>query len=228
MTTRPASTSSSVSEAPRDSWVRTRPEWVRQRSSPSSPASLAPGGTLVVDVANELGLHELLAAQPQLDVDSDDAWHVGGDGFNHRRLHLAELEDAGQDLGLTPDALFGAYPTPDTHHLLVDGAALVAGEPGLTAAARLHSCRAAERHFRDIPALRDPRSTVERLVDGGVVTQLAPAWVLVAHLGEAAPPLDLPAVIDAETWVDPAWARVNTVDHAGASTARVGEREHRR
>ncbi|WP_353950854.1 hypothetical protein V6K52_14590 [Knoellia sp. S7-12] len=180
---------------------------------------LAPEGTLVVDVANELGLHELLAAQPLLDVDDDDAWHIGADGFNHRRLHLAELEGVRQDQGLTTDALFGAYPTPDAHHLLVDGAALAEGTPRLTDAARRHSCRAAERHFRDIPALRDPRGTVERLVDGGVVTQLAPAWLLVAHRGTAAQSLTLPAVIDAETWVDPAWARIHSVDHGGVSSA---------
>ncbi len=180
---------------------------------------LAPDGTLVVDVTNELGLHELLAAQPLLDVDDDDAWHVGADGFNHRCLHLAELEVIRQDQGLTTDALFGAYPTPDAHHLLVDGAALAEGKPGLTDAARLHSCRAAERHFQNIPALRDPRITVERLVDGGVVTQLAPAWLLVAHRGTAAQRLALPAVIDAETWVDPAWARIHSVDHEGVSSA---------
>lgn len=179
---------------------------------------VADGGTLVADVANELGLHELLAAQPLLDVDSDDAWHVGADGFNHRRLHLVELESWRQDQRLTTDALFGAYPSPDQHHLLVDGAAVAAGGPELTGAARVHSCRAVERHFQDVPVLRDPRGTVERLVDGGLATQLASAWLLVAHRGGAAD-LTLPAVVDVETWVDPAWARVTTVDHAGGSAA---------
>ncbi|MFC7491569.1 MULTISPECIES: hypothetical protein [unclassified Knoellia] len=182
-------------------------------------ALVADGGTLVADVGNELGLHELLAAQPLLDIDSNDAWHVGADGFNHRRLHLAELEAWRQDQGLTTDVLFGAYPSPDQHHLLIDGAALSAGHPDLLGAARVRSCRAVERHFQDFPVLRDPRSTVERLVDGGLVTQLAPSWLLVAHRGDVASDLTLPAVIDAETWVDPAWARVDTVDHAGGSTA---------
>ena len=179
---------------------------------------LTPTGSLVVDVTNELGMHELVAAQSWLDVDTDDdAWHVGARGFDDRHLHLTELRAACERLGLSTDTTFGAYPSPDGHHLLLDGAALVDGGAELTSAARLHGCHAVARHFGDTPALRDPRDTVERLVDAGLTTELAPAWLLVAHRGEAAAPLALPAIVDAETWVEPSWARVDTVGPDGAT-----------
>lgn len=179
---------------------------------------LSPGGSLVVDVANELGIHDFIAAEPLLDINADDAWHVGALGFDHRRLHLTELETLREQSGLRTDALFGAYPSPDLHHLLIDGRAILEGNDHLVDAARVHGCHAAERHFRDTPALRDPRDTVERLVDARLVTSLAPAWLLVAHRDDDVAALDLPALIDSETWVDPAWRRINTVDATGASS----------
>ena len=179
---------------------------------------LGPRGTIVVDVANEVGIHDLIAAQPLLDVDSDDAWHVGALGFDTRRMHLFELEQVRESQGLTTDALYGTYPSPDLHHLLIDGRAVAAGGAELHDSARVHACHAVEHHFRQTPALRDPRDTVERLVDAGLVTQLAPAWLLVAHRGDDLPPVELPALVDAETWVDPVWGRVNSLDHEGRSS----------
>jgi hypothetical protein len=142
---------------------------------------LTPGGLLVADLANELGLDDLVAGRPAPDLDTDAAWHVGADGFDTRHLYPRERRAVLEDAGLREIACYAALPTIDTHRVLVldrpgapDDGVDVDGLAVTAAASAL------DRHLADGPQLREPRPTVARAVGAGLLTELAPAWLVVA------------------------------------------------
>jgi hypothetical protein len=177
---------------------------------------MAEGGLLVTDIENEVGVHDLVATVPALDPDADDAWHVGAPGFAARHLYRHELEGVLAQAGLTMRAVLCAYPDPTSYRVLVDPRALA--DPTTRAAATWFVTESVTTHFSTRPSLREPRETASKIVQAGLVEQLAPAWLTISQAGAHGLDRDLPqlpAVLVEERLDDARWARLATVDADG-------------
>ncbi len=188
-------------------------------------ALVAPGGTLVTDVANGLGIADLTASDRRDAADRDSDWFVGAAGFDRRSPYLPELAAALGAAGLTASTTYAAFPTLEDHSLLVDVDRAAAGElPGTLA--RSLATRAVRRHFDRAPSLRDAGDATEQAFDAGLLAQLAPAWLVVARAGDARATTDagatgatrassLPAISATESGANPLFSRSTVVDTDG-------------
>lgn len=170
---------------------------------------LAVGGRLVVDFANELGITDLVAGVPDETLESDAAWHVGARGFSSRHLFARERVGLLDAEGLLLEASFTAMPSVDHHQLLVHSAAVL--DDSLRDQVRFHAGRSMEGRFATSPMLREPRTVLERVVDAGMLDELAPAWLVVATKGAASATPEYPAIVAAEPAVDASWGIVATI-----------------
>ena len=133
------------------------------------------GGRLVLDLANELGFTDLVSAVPDETLDSGAGWHVGADGFSPRHLFAHERAGLLEDQGLELEATFAALPSIDHHRLLVHTAATDRGR--LRDQVGVRAGQAMDEHASTTPLLREPRALLERIVDAGMLDELAPAWL---------------------------------------------------
>ena len=68
-----------------------------------------------------------------------------------------------------------------------------------------------EGRFTTSPMLREPRTVLERVVDAGMLDELAPAWLVVATKGAAPATPEYPAIIAAEPEVASPWGTVTII-----------------
>ena len=157
--------------------------------------ALSENGTLVTDLANELGLTDLVRAVPDPQADEDVSWWIGADGFSERATYAREREGLLATAGLTCHSTYAALPDLDAHNLLIS-------REIATDAARVEAVRAVAAHvttqeLTDLPMLRDVHATLDRVTAAGQLDDLAPAWLVVAGKGA---PVDasLPDVVYVE------------------------------
>ena len=171
---------------------------------------LADGGRLVVDLANEVGFTDLVSAVPDETLESDAGWHVGAAGFGARHLFARERASVMEGEGLQLEASFAALPSVDRHRLLVRTSAM--GDGRLRDQVGVRAGQAMDEHASSTPILREPRAVLQRIVDAGMLDELAPAWLVVATKGaESRAALDYPAIVDAEPDTDNRWSTVTVV-----------------
>ena len=179
-------------------------------------ALLDDGGRFVLDLANELGFTDLVAAVPDETLESDAGWHIGAQGFATRHLFARERAGILEGEGLQLEATFAAMPSVDAHRVLVHDAAL--GNGALRDQVGFHAGKAMDEHFAATPMLREPRNVVERVVEAGMLDELAPGWVVVATKGATGQQDDptYPALVVAEADADSRWSTVAVIAADGS------------
>lgn len=187
-------------------------------------AVLRPGGTLVLAVENELGVHRLVARSAAADTDAD--WHPAG-GFDPGRPGTASRLAAllGSE-GLTVSWLGAGWPSPHAPTLLATPGVL-ADPGGSTGAMAAVTAAAVAAAYGGRPVLSDPRRLATAAVHAGLGTELAAGWFVVAHrkpgpdTRAGLPPVLLagaPAgpVVELDRDQDGRWTRRPVPDPAGA------------
>ena len=175
---------------------------------------LREGGVLAFDLANGLGLDDLVSARPDPLLASDEGWYVGADGFEGRHLFAHERAALLGDHGLVPVVTYAALPSLATHRVLVHEAALTTADLRERVAAAAGG--SLDGLLDDGPVLRDPRATLRRVVEADLLDELAPAWLVVAHRADQ-PQADAasgyPLLVDLEP--DSRWQALSVVDATG-------------
>lgn len=173
-----------------------------------------PGGVLAFDLANELGLDDLVSGRPDPLLGSDQGWFVGADGFDRRHLFGRERPALLAEHGLVPVVTYAALPGLATHRVLVREAALASDD--LRELAVSAGGSSLDHLLDDGPVLRDPRTTVRQVVDAGLLDELAPAWLVVARR-EGQPETDAPDGFPLLVDLEPLsrWQRLTVVDADG-------------
>ncbi|WP_433793155.1 hypothetical protein [Actinoplanes sp. CA-252034] len=139
--------------------------------------ALRPGGTLLLAVENELGVHRLVAAGTPTAARSGDAWRpIGEFGDAPGRPDRLAATLAAEGLPVT--ALAAAWPLPQSPSLLATPETLRHGP--LDALAAL-AAAAVSPVYADEPVLSDPRRLAAAAVRRGIGAELAPAWLVVAQ-----------------------------------------------
>ncbi|MFM6849489.1 MAG: hypothetical protein ACKOVB_10340 [Terrabacter sp.] len=181
-------------------------------------ALLDDGGRFVLDLANELGVTDLVSAVPDETLESDAGWHIGAQGFATRHLFARERAGVLEAEGLQLEATFAAIPSVDEHRVLVHDSAPADGS--LRDQVSFHAGKAMDKHFATTPMLREPRNVVERVVEAGMLDELAPAWLVVATKGatgqQAAPAY--PALVVAEADAGSRWSTVAVIAPDGSQS----------
>jgi hypothetical protein len=136
---------------------------------------LAPGGTLVLGVENELGVHRLVAAEPR------------------EPSEPCEQPDPADLAGLAVDRCYAAYPEPALPTVLLSAELLEGrqdrhGLPALLVSAALSGDLGAAGRP---PLLADPRRLAASALARGLGAALAPGWIVVARRGLVAGELPL-------------------------------------
>ncbi|GAA4943232.1 class I SAM-dependent methyltransferase [Actinoplanes utahensis] len=139
--------------------------------------TLRPGGTLLLTVENELGVHRLVDPGVPTAARTGDAWHPLADfgSAPGRADRLAALLGAE---GLPVAGLAAAWPLPAHPTLLVTPETLKYGP--LDALAALAAAAVAPA-YRGRSVLSDPRRLAAASVRRGIGAELAPAWLAVAQ-----------------------------------------------
>jgi hypothetical protein len=151
--------------------------------------ALRPGGTLLLTVENELGVHRLVDPGAPTLTRAGDAWRPLGE-FGDAPGRPDRLAAALTAEGLPVAALAAAWPLPQSPSLLVTPETLRDGP--LDALAALAAGAVATAYPEKI-VLTDPRRLAAAAVRRGIGAELAPAWLVVAQRatrpGQAAVPL---------------------------------------
>ncbi|MEV4277255.1 hypothetical protein [Actinoplanes xinjiangensis] len=151
--------------------------------------ALRPGGTLLLTVENELGVHRLVDPGAPTLTRAGDAWRPLGE-FGDAPGRPDRLAAALTAEGLPVAALAAAWPLPQSPSLLVTPETLRYGP--LDALAALAAGAVATAYPEKI-VLTDPRRLAAAAVRRGIGAELAPAWLVVAQRatrpGQAAVPL---------------------------------------
>ncbi|MDN5766691.1 MAG: hypothetical protein L0H96_06520 [Humibacillus sp.] len=175
---------------------------------------LRPGGVLAFDLANQLGLDDLVSGRPDPLLDSDEGWYVGAEGFDNRHLFAHERPALLTDHGLVPVVSYAALPSLASHRVLVHESA--PGDTGLRERVAAAGGGSLDRLLADGPVLRDPRTTLRRVVEASLLDELAPAWLVVAcrdHHPVTDPTHGFPLLVDLEP--DSRWQVLSVVDSEG-------------
>jgi hypothetical protein len=139
--------------------------------------ALRPGGTLLLAVENELGVHRLVDPGTATAAQTDDAWQPLGEFDETRPGSPARLTAHLTAEGLAVDWLGAAWPTPGSPTFAATREALD-GPAALDAVA----AGAIGHAYADRFVLSDPRRLAGAAVRGGLGPELAPSWLVVAHL----------------------------------------------
>jgi hypothetical protein len=177
---------------------------------------VAPTGTAVALLENDLGFERLFRLEVRHVYDADSAWHRGMPGMDSRPLFHRELADTLASADLTPRTTYAAFPSAD------DAAVLVSEEcreAPLTEIAASLVASAASRAFSQRPALVDVHDLARRLCESGEIMPFAGAWLVVAQpssaiLGGSAAPPQLPVLLADEAPVRPEWRAVRRVERS--------------
>ncbi len=148
--------------------------------------ALRPGGTLLLTVENELGVHRLVDAGTPTAARAGDAWRPLGEfGDTPGRPDRLVAALAAESLPVT--ALAAAWPLPQSPSLLVTPETLRYGPLDALAALAAGAVAAA---YPERFVLTDPRRLAATAVRRGIGAELAPAWLVVAQrAARPGPPL---------------------------------------
>ncbi|MEO7448547.1 MAG: hypothetical protein ABI336_09785, partial [Humibacillus sp.] len=130
-------------------------------------ALLEDSGHIVLDLANQLGLSDLVSAVPDEALESDAGWYVGARGFSTRSLFARERAGVLAAANLASAATFAALPSIDHHRLLVDIDAVSeqsVAPLGLRDQVGVLAGRAMDEHVTTTPMLREPRTVLQDVV----------------------------------------------------------------
>jgi hypothetical protein len=154
-------------------------------------STLRPGGTLLLTVENELGVHRLVDPGIPTAARTGDRRPLGEFGTAPGRAdRLAAALDAE---GLPVAGLAAAWPLPGHPTLLVTPETFRYGPVDALAALAAGAVATA---YASNPVLTDPRRLAGAAVRRGLGTELAPGWLAVAHRAPAGEPsVPLPAVL---------------------------------
>ena len=154
--------------------------------------ALRPGGTLLLAVENELGVHRLVDPAIPTSAQTDGAWRPLGE-FDTKPGNPTRLATHLAAEGLAVDWLAAAWPLPGAPTLIATPNALDDGPVDALAAA---AAGAVGRAYAEKPVLSDPRRLAAAAVRGGLGSEFAAAWLAVAHLApRPATPLTVPPVL---------------------------------
>ncbi|HEX6470990.1 MAG TPA: hypothetical protein VF069_17960 [Streptosporangiaceae bacterium] len=170
---------------------------------------LAPGGTLVLGVENELGVHRLVAAEapgptePYGPYDSPEPYEPPGGvrGTGQEPVPAGPGELATALAGLAVDRCYAAYPDPALPTVLLPAELLDRRQdphelPALLISAALSGDPGPGERDRP-PVLADPRRLTASALARGLGAALAPGWIVVARRGLVAGELPLALGADA-------------------------------
>ncbi|PWJ26046.1 hypothetical protein ATK17_2188 [Branchiibius hedensis] len=158
--------------------------------------ALSEDGRLVTDLANELGLTDLVRAVPDPQAQENVSWWIGADGFSKRATYAREREGLLAGAGLTCHSTYAALPDLDAHNLLISRD--IATDPDRVEAVRAVAAQVTTQELSELPVLRDVHATLDRVTAAGQLDDLAPAWLVVA--GKGAPvQATLPDVVYVES-----------------------------
>jgi SAM-dependent methyltransferase len=153
---------------------------------------LRPGGTLLLAVENDLGVHRLVDPATPTSAQTDSAWLALGE-FDTRPGTPTTLAERLAGQGLAVDWLGAAWPLPAAPTLIATPNALRDGPIDALAAA---AAGAVGRAYADSSVLSDPRRLAATAVRAGLGAELAAAWIVVAHRApRPAATLRLPPVL---------------------------------
>ncbi|GAA0473098.1 hypothetical protein Ade02nite_86790 [Paractinoplanes deccanensis] len=153
---------------------------------------LRPGGTLLLAVENELGVHKLVDPSSTTSAQDDSAWRPLGE-FDTKPGNPGRLAARLSAEGLAIDWLGAAWPSPEAPTLIATPNALHDGPADALAAV---TASATARAYAGRPVLSDPRRLAAAAVRGGLGPELAAAWIVAAHRApRPAAVLSLPPVL---------------------------------
>ncbi|MEU8815533.1 hypothetical protein [Actinoplanes sp. NPDC048796] len=153
---------------------------------------LRPGGTLLLAVENELGVHKLVDPSSSTASQADSAWRPLGE-FDTKPGNPGRLAGRLAAEGLAVDWLGAAWPVPHEPTLIATPNALHDGPADALAAV---TASAAARAYAERSVLSDPRRLAAAAVRGGLGPELASAWLVAAHRApRPAAALSLPPVL---------------------------------
>ncbi|MCA2214446.1 hypothetical protein [Jidongwangia harbinensis] len=150
---------------------------------------LRPGGTLLLSVENELGVHRLVDRSPSTSPHTDSEWYPLGEFDDSRPGTPDRLTALLTGEGLEVGWLGATWPLPHAPALIATPDALRAGPGGALAAAAAGAVAAA---YAGAPVLSDPRRLAGTAVRAGLGPELAASWLVVAH--RATRPATAPAL----------------------------------
>ena len=186
---------------------------------------LRPGGTLLLALENELGVHRLVDPATVTSAQSDSAWRPLGE-FDTKPGNPTRFAERLAAEGLAVDWLGAAWPVPQAPTMIATPNALRDGPVDALAAA---AAGAVGRAYAGKSVLSDPRRLAAAAVRGGLGPEFAAAWLAVAHRApRPATTLPLPAVLlgdDAVVELAPPGPRFSAPSGgpgAGSGTAPAG------
>jgi hypothetical protein len=141
--------------------------------------ALRPGGTLLLTVENELGVHRLVDPLTGTALQGDGAWQPIGEFDPSRPGTPARLTAHLTREGLTTDWLGAVWPNPAAPTLIATPAALADGPADALAALAAGALAGA---YVEKSVLSDPRRLAAAAVRGGLGPELAAGWLFTAHL----------------------------------------------
>ncbi|MBU2667565.1 hypothetical protein KOI35_29035 [Actinoplanes bogorensis] len=173
--------------------------------------ALRPGGTLLLAVENELGVHRLVDPTTATSAQTDSAWRPLGE-FDTKPGNPTRLAGKLAAEGLAIDWLGAAWPVPEAPTLIATPNALQDGPADALAAFAAGAVGAA---YQEKAVLSDPRRLAAAAVRGGLGPEFAASWLVVAHRApRPAAALSLPPVLAGDDSVveigpgpDGAWVR---------------------
>jgi hypothetical protein len=154
--------------------------------------ALRPGGTVLLAVENELGVHRLVDPTTATSAQTDGAWRPLGEYDTSKPGNPTRLAGRLSAEGLAIDWLGAAWPTPQAPTMIATPAALQDGPDALAAAA----AAAVGSAYADRSVLSDPRRLAGAAVRAGLGPEFAASWLVVAHVApRPAAALNLPPVL---------------------------------
>jgi SAM-dependent methyltransferase len=154
--------------------------------------TLRPGGTLLLAVENELGVHRLVDPGSATSAHTDGDWRPLGE-FDTKPGNPTRLAGKLSTEGLAVDWLAAAWPFPAAPTLIATPNALQDGPVDALAAV---TAAAVGQAYADRAVLSDPRRLAAAAVRGGLGPEFAAAWLVVAHRApRPAAAISLPSVL---------------------------------
>ncbi|MEV4344278.1 class I SAM-dependent methyltransferase [Actinoplanes sp. NPDC049596] len=156
---------------------------------------LRPGGTLLLAVENELGVHKLVDPASATASQDDSAWRPLGE-YDTKPGNPERLAARLAAEGMAVDWLGAAWPVPHAPTLIATPSALRDGPADALAAV---AAGATAKAYARRSVLSDPRRLAAAAVRGGLGPELASSWLIAAHRApRPAAALSLPPLLSGD------------------------------
>jgi hypothetical protein len=140
--------------------------------------ALRPGGSLLLAVENDLGVHRLVDRSSPTSAHGLGAWRPVGEFDEAKPGNPTRLAAKLAADGLAVSWLAAAWPLPPAPTLLATPNALQDGPIGALSAAAAGAVGTA---YAGKPVLSDPRRLAAAAVRGGLGAEFAASWIVLAH-----------------------------------------------